>query len=409
VIRRLACLLGGLTLTMGIFIAASGPAGAASCSPWPSCFGAAYQVSGTPDNSLWEWNNSPSLGGSAIRAIPNGYTLIVGCQANDGPQEDGKYNSYPTVPSTTWDFAWDGGLSRYVWVYDWWMNTPPQQAAYHCNFGPPPPPRGGAGPYQVIGTDSQGLAVQSQPHINHVVRWVPNGTTLNVACQVNNGDQVDGRTQYGRPFTTWDKLTDGTWVYDWYMTTAVVATDGYSPGMPHCAGGPPALTTSIAVPNLTIGGIKANGYTAGPLYYDGPGFSNAGRAESLAAAENSGFCQDMVMANTDFSWLWPDINYVARWPGDAVSNGRSVTGYPIVGAVVVFRPGNHYWSSAHYWNYGVGHVAMVVKADSSSYTVAEFNFNLGGGGRYIMDFRRIPWPDPYPTWGDGTSVAGFIR
>jgi CHAP domain len=127
------------------------------------------------------------------------------------------------------------------------------------------------------------------------------------------------------------------------------------------------------------------GYTSGPLFNDGPGFTNASRAESLASAENSGFCQDMVMANTDFSWLWPDINYVARWPRDAQSNGRSVTSYPIVGSVVVFRPGNHYWSSTHYWNYGDGHVAMVVKVDSASYTVAEFNFNLGGGGRYIMD------------------------
>jgi hypothetical protein len=52
---------------------------------------------------------------------------------------------------------------------------------------------------------------------------------------------------------------------------------------------------------------------------------------------------------------------------------------------------------------------MVVKVDSASFTVAEFNFNLGGGGRYMMDLRRIPWPDPYPTWADGASVAGFIR
>jgi hypothetical protein len=35
---------------------------------------------------------------------------------------------------------------------------------------------------------------------------------------------------------------------------------------------------------------------------------------------------------------------------------------------------------------------MVVKVDSVSYTVAEVNFSLGGGGRYILDFRRIPWP-----------------
>ncbi len=147
--RRLAALLAGLALAAGTLVALSAPASASTCTPWPSCFGAAYQVTGTPDNSLWEWTYSPSLGGSTIRTIPNGYTLWVACQANDGPQEDGKYNVYPTVPSTTWDFAWDSGNSRYVWVYDWWMNTPPQQAAYnwyswpdsahHCNFSGPWP------------------------------------------------------------------------------------------------------------------------------------------------------------------------------------------------------------------------------------------------------------------------------
>jgi surface antigen len=92
-------------------------------------------------------------------------------------------------------------------------------------------------PYQVTGADSQGLAIQSQPHVNHVVGWASNGTTLYVVCQTKYGDQVDGRTQYGHPFTTWDKLDDGTWVYDWYMNTPTVATNGYSPGISPCAGG----------------------------------------------------------------------------------------------------------------------------------------------------------------------------
>jgi surface antigen len=92
-------------------------------------------------------------------------------------------------------------------------------------------------PYQVTGADSAGLAIQSQPHVNHVLRYIPNGTTLFVVCQTKLGDQVDGRTQYGRPFTTWDMLADGTWVYDWYMNTPTVATNGYSPGISPCAGG----------------------------------------------------------------------------------------------------------------------------------------------------------------------------
>jgi hypothetical protein len=95
---------------------------------------------------------------------------------------------------------------------------------------------GGKG-YQVTGTDSAGLAVQRAPHVGNVDYYVRNGTTLIVVCQTRYGDQVDGRTQYGRPFTTWDMLWDGHFVYDWYMNTPVVGTNGYSPGIPACVSG----------------------------------------------------------------------------------------------------------------------------------------------------------------------------
>lgn len=94
----------------------------------------------------------------------------------------------------------------------------------------------GGSPYQVVGT-SGGLAVQTEPHVDHVVSNVANGTVLYVVCQTNHGDQVDGATQYGRPFTTWDQLAGGEWVYDWYMNTPTVGTNGYSPGIPACSGG----------------------------------------------------------------------------------------------------------------------------------------------------------------------------
>src|SRR5215469_14559463 len=124
--RSFGWLFAGLavaTLAAMLVAVPASPADASLCSPWPSCFGAAYQVTGTPDNSLWEWSDSPSNGGTAIRSVANGSTLWVGCQADNGPQEDNEYNVYPSVPAQTWDFAWDSGLSRFVWVYDWWMNT----------------------------------------------------------------------------------------------------------------------------------------------------------------------------------------------------------------------------------------------------------------------------------------------
>ncbi|WP_194905392.1 CHAP domain-containing protein [Catenulispora rubra] len=263
--------------------------------------------------------------------------------------------------------------------------------------------------YKVSGTDGT-LAEQSQPAQNHVVGWLHEGDSVQVVCQVNNGGQDlgDGGTSPWQQSRTWDKLTNGNWVYDHFITTPAQGSDGYSPGVPHCSG-PSSLTTAIAIPSLSIGGISVYGTTAGPIFNDGPGFTNAARAESLATAEASGYCQDLVLANSDFSFLMPDINYVARWPQDARDNGRDVSTTPVVGSVVVFNPGQHLWSATHYWDYGDGHVAVVVKVDSSSYTVAEFNFNLGGGGRHIMSFRRIPWPDPYPNSLGGPSVLAFIR
>jgi hypothetical protein len=264
--------------------------------------------------------------------------------------------------------------------------------------------------YKVSGTDGT-LAEQRIPYTGNVVGWLNEGASVQVVCQINNGGQDigDGGNFSWQLSRTWDQLTNGAWVYDHFITTPVQGSDGYSPGVPHC-GGPASLSTAIPITNpASVGGIGVYGWTAGPIFNDGPGFTNANRAESLASAESSGFCQDLVMANTDYSFLWPDINYVARWPQDARNNGRNVSMTPVVGSVVVFNPGFHYWSSTHYWDYGSGHVAVVVNVDSISYTVAEFNFHLGGGGTHIMDFRRIPWPDPYPSLGAGASVLAFIR
>ena len=270
-------------------------------------------------------------------------------------------------------------------------------------------PADAATTYHVSGTDGT-LAEQNQPATGHFVKWLHEGDAVNVVCQVNDGGQDlgDGGSFPWQQSRTWDRLTDGNWVYDHFITTPPKGPDGYSPGIPHC-GGPQPLTTAIAVPDLPVGGISVYGRTAGPIFRDGPGFTNAARAESLATAEASGYCQDLVLANSDYSFVLPDINYVARWPQDARNNGRSVSLTPVVGSIVVFNPGNHFWSANRYWNYGDGHVAVVVRTDGGSYTVAEDNFNLGGGGRFIMSFRRIPWPDPYPALGDGASVNAFLR
>jgi hypothetical protein len=52
----------------------------------------AYQVTGTPDNSLAEWSGLPGYGTGVYRSVPNGTTLYLVCQVNDGPQIDPEFN-----------------------------------------------------------------------------------------------------------------------------------------------------------------------------------------------------------------------------------------------------------------------------------------------------------------------------
>ena len=90
--------------------------------------------------------------------------------------------------------------------------------------------------YKVQGTDGT-LAEQSQPATNHFVKWLHEGDTVQVVCQVNNGgtDTGDGGNFPWQSSRTWDQLTDGNWVYDHFITTQAQGTDGYSPGVAHCA------------------------------------------------------------------------------------------------------------------------------------------------------------------------------
>jgi hypothetical protein len=217
--KRLLTMLVGLAMAAAVLVI-TGPAQsarAAECTPWPSCFGSAYQVTGTPDNSLWEWTGDPSSGGSAIRSVSNGYTLWVGCQANDGPQEDNEYNVYPSVPAKTWDFAYDSGLGRFVWVYDWWMNTPQEKAAYnwyswpdsahHCNFGTPPP--------------------ETPPAPTGVTAVPTSSGTIHIQWQDNSGDSANYVVDNGN--TPSADLSVGTTSYNWpvapgtYMCFTVAA------------------------------------------------------------------------------------------------------------------------------------------------------------------------------------------
>lgn len=232
-----------------------------------------YQVTGADSQGL-AVQALPHIG-NVLRWAHNGTTLNVVCQVNNGDQADGR-TQYGR-PFRTWDQLNDG-----TFVYDWYMNTPTvatdgySPGIAHCPTSNPIPPGGGAGTYQVTGTDSAGLAVHSLPQLGGVLRWVPNGTSLTVACQINDGAQVDGRTKSGFPFRTWDRLSDGTWVYDWYMTTPVVGSDGFSPGMPHCQAGS-LYAHAIDSRSIVIDWTDPTGGNATYLVTDGVSVRTAGR------------------------------------------------------------------------------------------------------------------------------------
>ncbi|MCH5677886.1 GH25 family lysozyme [Streptomyces gilvus] len=169
---------------------------------WVSCLGNSRDFAAT--NSLWvaEWNTAaPSLFG--------GWTSYTFWQHSDN-------GSVPGVRGSVDLDLFNGAVNQL------------QALAPGSESGTP---------FKVTGVDSAGLAVQSQPHANHVMTFAPAGATLHVSCQTNHGDQVDGRTMNGRAFTTWDRLSDGNWVYDWYLNTPAVGANGYSPGIAPCPGG----------------------------------------------------------------------------------------------------------------------------------------------------------------------------
>ncbi|WP_424534325.1 peptidoglycan DD-metalloendopeptidase family protein [Sphaerisporangium viridialbum] len=200
-----------------------------------------------------------------------------------------------------------------------------------------------AATYQVTGADTQGLAIQSEPHVNHVIRYVPNGTSLNVSCQVNNGDQVDGKVYNGKPFTTWDRLADGTWVYDWYMNTPTVGGDGYSPGIPHCdsSGVPPLAAGCVDWPSskflqtpLTSAANGGAGYAwQNGSYYNEGYHVNCNTSSSM----NQYYALDLGMNQGD-PVLAPGGAGTVKYAGQAPS------GWQTCGLYVIVDHGGGWWS-----------------------------------------------------------------
>jgi hypothetical protein len=81
--------------------------------------------------------------------------------------------------------------------------------------------------YRVQRTDGS-LAQWSGPGTGQIVGWLyGNGTAVQVVCQTT------GATEDGLPYVVWDKLVDGTYVYDYYLDTP---GDAYTPALATCPG-----------------------------------------------------------------------------------------------------------------------------------------------------------------------------
>lgn len=85
--------------------------------------------------------------------------------------------------------------------------------------------------YNVTGTGGVGLRARSAPNTSSgIIRTLPEGATIDISCQTT-GETIRGSA-------IWDRLSDGTYISDFYTTTPVYAA--YSPGIPVCGASTPA-------------------------------------------------------------------------------------------------------------------------------------------------------------------------
>jgi surface antigen len=202
-------------------------------------------------------------------------------------------------------------------------------------------PASAATTYHVQGTNGS-LAIQSQPAVNHVVGWLANGAAVQVVCQINNGgtDPYDGLAS-----RTWDELTSGNWVYDWYISTPPQGSDGYSPGVPHCDQASGLNPYAYPWPWPQAATWVADGHD----YWEG---------------ECTSFAAWAIRADGRPHTASPD------WLGDAwMWHGAYVDSSPHVGDIAQWDPNHNLAGSG-------GHVAYVAAVYSNG-TIKVYEYNWG--------------------------------
>ena len=154
-------------------------------------------TSGTPLSA----HTGPSTSYPVVKSYRPGSALTVACQAP----------GQKVAVTSVWDKLADGS-----YVTDYYVSTPSA-----TGYSPPLPPC--AYPFQV--TAAHGVSERSGPGASYPVKaTLPNGALAWLTCQ-RAGSKV-GTTRI------WDKLRDGHWVSDFYVST--LNKTGYSRPVPRC-------------------------------------------------------------------------------------------------------------------------------------------------------------------------------
>ncbi|WP_204058150.1 CHAP domain-containing protein [Microbispora corallina] len=206
--------------------------------------------------------------------------------------------------------------------------------------------------YKVFSTDGT-LAVQKTPKVDNVVRWLKEGDSVGVVCQINNGgtDPYDNMTSH-----TWDYISTaaGTgWVYDHFITTPAQGTDGWSPGVRHCGSG--GGSTSSLNPNNypwpAVDGWVADGHG----YYEGECVSFAAwaiRSDGMPHSKSPDWLGNADMWTGAYVDTSPHAGDIAQW--DDKVNGAGDRGHVAYVAAVnsdgTIKVYEYNWGTMHRLN-----------------------------------------------------------
>lgn len=169
--------------------------------------------------------------------------------------------------------------------------------------------------YAAVG---DGVALRSGPGTQYsVLQRVNNGTPLDIVCQIQGGTNIGGNA-------TWDKLTGGQWVADYFTTSP--SFNSYAPGLGDCY--PTQVRTRVSPNGSYTLVMQSDGNLV--LYVRGGGALWSSRTANHPGAT---------------AWMQGDGNLVVYSPSGAAlwssgTSGHSGSGLSVQndGNVVIYSP-----------------------------------------------------------------------